>query len=124
MPPLPQAPILRQRIQKLEVTLNDFKAKWGLAWYKLISSEMGRDMIAAMKLNGPQTRQVNIPIADVAQFGAIITAQNQGWFDALGVLETQLIVAKEGPADLGEPDYSEAEDQQTRVPKKKASKRK
>lgn len=105
------------------MTLNDFKAKWGLAWYKLISSEMGRDMIAAMKLNGPQTRQVNIPIADVAQFGAIITAQNQGWFDALGVLETQLIVAKEGPADLGDPDYSETEEQQTRAPRK-ISKRK
>lgn len=86
------------------MTIEDFRFRYGTAFYAFINSELGQAMLAVLKENDPATRVVTLPPESQTANSTLFLGQTTGWRDCVITIQKQLTVQADGPGEI-EPTY-------------------
>lgn len=89
--------------------IEEFRAKYGAAFYGFLNSELGIMFLLTLQENDPGTRLVNLPPDEQRDNAVLFLGQITGWRDLILTIQNKLIALPNGPIGEVEATY-EAEE--------------
>lgn len=81
------------------MTFEEFRQRYGAAFYAFINSELGQAWLTVMEKNDPTTRLIKVEAAVQSQNSTLFLGQITGWRDAIAA-QGELIVQPNRPGEI------------------------
>lgn len=82
------------------MTFEEFRQRYGSAFYEFINSELGQAFITVMEKNDPGTRVVGLPPESQTANSTLFLGQITGWRDAILAAQNQCVVRAGGHREV------------------------